>query len=232
MIPIVKIYGLPRCGTVYTKMLIEQNFDVVVFDDILGWKHGPVREEIDWTAGDWVNPSLPRQNFEADKFLRKVSWMKDEIIRQFDEDEIIYIFCTKNPYSWYNSRVNARNESFHLLKLGYLKEWNEINKNYIDFCSNNVDRIYIVRFEDYYFGGWQNTLKNIQNKFELTSKNSYYTNIEQVVSKRTKFSDEGKFDIKKYENNFYMNNFHDTDLVCFKIALNHKVMEFLKYEVH
>jgi len=38
----LKLYGLQRSGTNYIKFLLEQNFDVFVLQNWLGWKHGRV----------------------------------------------------------------------------------------------------------------------------------------------------------------------------------------------
>ena len=48
---VLKIYGLQRTKTNYLQKFLELNYDdILVLSNLSGWKHGFVKETIDWSG--------------------------------------------------------------------------------------------------------------------------------------------------------------------------------------
>ena len=50
----IKQYGIQRSCTNFVKVLLENNLEnTTVLTNVLGWKHGPHKDKIDWEGKDW-----------------------------------------------------------------------------------------------------------------------------------------------------------------------------------
>ena len=50
----IKQYGIQRSCTNFVKVLLENNLkNTTVLTNVLGWKHGPHKDKIDWEGKDW-----------------------------------------------------------------------------------------------------------------------------------------------------------------------------------
>ena len=55
----IKQYGIQRSCTNFVKVLLENNLDdTVVLTNILGWKHGPHKDKIDWEGNDFFSSTI------------------------------------------------------------------------------------------------------------------------------------------------------------------------------
>lgn len=199
---VIKIYGVPRSGTTYLKELIQLNFDVLVLEDHLGFQHGQVIKQIDWEGLDWPNPDYWSE--QRIKFLmRTVEQYKDDIQERFDWGKLYFVFIIKNPYAWYHSIRLTSKAPFEPLCLKNIYHWNERNRHYLEYYEEHPKNTFIVRYEDFYQIGYTGILTGLENLFSLT-KTGAYKNIAHVVSQKTAESDKGEFDMKKYQDKFYL----------------------------
>ena len=54
MVTYIKQYGIQRSCTNFVKLLLENNLEKsIVLSNVLGWKHGPHKKEVNWNGDDW-----------------------------------------------------------------------------------------------------------------------------------------------------------------------------------
>lgn len=225
---VVKVYGLPRSGTTYLEMLVRENFDTLVLNDHLGFQHGEIIKEIDWTGQNWPNPDYWSEK-RIELLNRVVLTYKNDIQRRFDRDELYFLIIVKNPYAWYHSiRLSSRAQMEPFIPQ-IIEHWNNRNSHYLQYCHDHYKNTMVVRFEDFYYGGFKIVLDRMKDKFKLEKRLDEYNNIPQVVSQRTVESDKGEFNMKKYEEKFYLDKLGDKVVKGISSKVNLRLMEYFGY---
>ena len=199
---VLKVYGVPRSGTTYLKQLIELNFDALVLEDALGFQHGQVIKQIDWEGLDWPNPDYWSEE-RIDNLKKQVMPYKEDIQERYTQGKLYFVFIIKNPYAWYHSIRLSSRAPFEPLCLKNIYHWNERNRHYLEYYQSHPKESFFVRFEDFYTEGYSTVLIGLEQIFNL-KKTGDYRNITHVVSQRTAESDIGEFNIKKYQDKFYL----------------------------
>jgi hypothetical protein len=226
---ILKVYGLPRSGTTYLKQLIELNFDALVLEDALGFQHGQVIREIDWTGHDWPNPDYWSEN-RIEQLKKQVMPFKDDIQERFNNGKLYFVFIIKNPYAWYHSIRLSSRDPFEPLCLKNIYHWNERNRHYFEYCGEHILSCLFLRYEQFYNNRYEAILDYIRMWFRLTKRNETFQNIKQVVSQKTVESDIGEFNMKKYEDKFYLDKLGPKVVEGITKHVDPKLMEVCDYE--
>lgn len=98
----IKLFGLPRSGTNYVKLLFERNFvDCAALGMVLGNKHDNFHVD---DARNWKYPEVTPEN------QRLTGSVVKEIKVEFDQGKIPCVICIKNPYSWAVSFFKLRKQ--------------------------------------------------------------------------------------------------------------------------
>lgn len=234
----IKQYGAKRTCTNYTKWLLQENFvGVEVLSEVLGWKHGPHLEEVDWTGRDWCDPKHPRKEKEAERRLA-IAMVTDELKSAVLEGGLRYAISVKNPYAWYASIMRyiklmpgrSSEEPGELIEL-----WNALYENWYGLTLRNRFAI-IVRHEDL-VTDFEPTLDRIAERLELTKKPGGYignasrmANMSDTNWQQSRIAGE-KFDSDYYTERRYLEGFDDVLLLQFRQGLSAPLMGAFGYEV-
>ena len=133
----VKIYGLQRTGTNYLTAMLKRNFsDVGILVNELGWKHDSVSlNNVDWNGSDWCSPYSNETEQQAERNVYLNTFNLEDLKNSYDTDQIHYLFCIKNPYSWYDSVVVKKDshayKNFNMQQI--IEFWNRVNNDYYNF---------------------------------------------------------------------------------------------------
>ncbi len=211
----IKIYSPQRCGSNYLEWLLKNNFlhDWTLDEgNILGWKHGYPVSTIDWTASNWDSQPVPQEI--KNKYLMKALPYKEIIQKAFDENQIIYLICTRNPYSWIFNKVDLE---------GNIQKWNEKNEILINFIKiNNINLI--IKHEELIIDPLK-VLIEIQSKFQLERAKNF-TNLENTIAARQTIKNE-TFDRTFFIEKKYIQK---DKLPLINKLLDESVMNFLDYK--
>lgn len=221
----IKIFGLKRSCTNYIESLLRTNFKehVLLHGNVMGWKHGKPVKEIDWTGHAWVEQYDPNA---IEQYMNSVS--RKSLQKEFDNDNILYIICIKNPYAWYLSYCKAANITPFPLKPEICYMWN-FNLEWIQEYMYHK-HYYVIRFEDM-LSNYSAVLDDIANKFNLTPKNKVWKNITKYITVNQKI-DDNVFNANYYLNNDYIFEYttHSYDnFNQFNQLLSIDLMESLHY---
>lgn len=179
-----KQFGAERTGTNYIRQLMLENIkDVVIFENIWGWKHGEpfTHQEIkDWYAKEINDP--------IDRLGRIIT----------PEDKVHPLVIVKNPYTWLNSIVDYRKRESRSIDLAAeYKKFNTIYRAYKDIIEAGGNDIfstgYAVQYENLLIDS-EKEIHKIVNVFGLELKDYY------IEPRHVKMS--GLFD--KVKKNFYL----------------------------
>jgi len=80
----IKIFGLPRSCTNVTEVAIKANFKTRILTNFPDWKHG-------------------KNTMEGRSLVDKE--------RRINTDDLVFVVCTKSPYSWFISITNFENRT-------------------------------------------------------------------------------------------------------------------------
>lgn len=211
---IIKIYGLQRSGTNYLSTLLQKNFDVEVWMNLGGWKHGFINK----------NPSKD-EIFNNTDYLTKLKYKDEYIIDLFSNKQVNFLCIVKNPYNWlisYKKFLDLTKKKFELVNSVNL--WNDIYLNYI---NNDIT---IIRYEDL-LNNFNKTLLLIKDKYDLKSKTKNFINENKVLKRNAdknigetlneKFINK-KINIKEY--------FSSKELKIINKTLNKDLMKKFNYD--
>jgi hypothetical protein len=207
----IKIYGLQRTGTNYVEWLIRENFcNVHVFKEgnVLGWKHGEPPKQIDWTGKNWDCQPVKKEIIES--YKKSILGLEKEINKNFYEDNIIYIICTRNPYSWLYKNVNLKD----------IKTWNEKNKIWLNFYFSKKNAFIINHYD--VIKNYNFFLEKLSKKYGLI-KNKKNKNINLKLEPRLKISKK-IFDKNFYQKKDYMKIIKKNDKILIKKNINKKLI--------
>jgi hypothetical protein len=232
----LKLYGLRRSGTNYARWLIENNFDdLFLLVNHLGWKHGKVIEEFDLSGLKWGIPEVDETNYETHKNIslwrKELEPIQQELEEAFLNNQIKYCFCIKNPFHYIASILKYKGE-VSIEK--WVKRWNKINNNYINFCEKNPDNCYIIRYEDYIHSGFYVVLREMMNRFDLSPKHKSlgsqdlveFINQEKVVSRGSK-TKEKKFDLESIKRKDYLRILKKDEITLIKELSDQNIIKKL-----
>lgn len=229
----VKQYGMKRSGTNYTRWLVQNNFvDVQPLSEILGWKHGPHPNDVDWTGSSWTDPSHTQEENERQALVAMVT---DDLREAVASNNIRYTITTKNPYAWWCSyvRFTERPEPMVSVKDG-IKLWNILHENWSCLVQKNPLAI-IVRYEDLLLN-LDKTMLQIAYKLQLEPKSGDFKDLEVRMARRSDLNwhmgpTTTQFDPSHYTDRKYLEIFDDKLLKTFGQLLAPSVMKRLGYEI-
>ena len=135
--------------------------------------------------------------------VEKAIPIKDKVQEALLNDKFNFVVVVKNPYSWYYCNKvyseKIKKDGQTVLDKGYIDWYNERNNEYYQYYKTENKNTFIVRYEDFYYGGYPNVLKNIGDKFNLSPKQLPFKDLDGVVGFASTISPPGKHDMKKYE---------------------------------
>ena len=214
----LKIYGLQRTGTNCMEWLMRNNFaHLHVFKDgnVLGWKHGRPPEVIDWSGMDWDNqPIIPGI---IEDYKLSIKGLEHEIQKAFDSDEILYLICVRDPYSWLHKNVNLRD----------ILTWNKKNNWWLEHCENH-NMCMIVDHQDLAID-YLYVLESIVDKFKLPRPESY-CGITNVIGARQRMENL-VFDNVFYANKMYIDNIDKSSRELIKNNIDLEIMDKLGFDI-
>ncbi len=224
---------MKRSGTNYTRWLIQNNFiNIQPLSEILGWKHGPHPDNIDWTGKSWADPFHTQAERERQALMVMVT---DDIREAVVSESIRYTITTKNPYAWWcsYSRFTERPEPMVSAGSG-IKLWNSLHENWLCLAEGNPLAI-IVRYEDLLLNLGK-TLTLIGSELQLEPKGDKFKDSEVKMARRSDLNwDMGQttipFDASHYTDRKYLKMFNKQLLEFFRQQLSPMIMEQLGYEI-
>jgi len=238
----IKQYGAKRSGTNYLKSIVHSNFeDVIVFSNILGWKHGCYYGD-SLLVEDWFEKKGKVSNSERQDAERLFNKLKVDIINSIREDDIRYLISVKNPYSWMSSMIKYLGKDMSILKNKkfvekHILNWNNVYRSWISL-KDSKQYFLVVKNEDM-LEDFDLNMGIIRDQLKLkTIDGNYFMN---NTNKMRNLSD-GSWNIsnsslkKENNNRFYIEKsylkYFDIDMLdninCF---LNKDVMKKLGYEM-
>lgn len=141
----VKQYGAAKCGTNYIKWLLQKNWKQVrVLSEILGSRHGPHVEPIDWSGKGWI----PKEK----GIPRLVEAVTPGIRQAYESGELWYIVIAKDPYAYcYSHAKRVKEEERNEIIRLRMEEWNEVYQSWSQLLDNKPEKAILVRHGDLLF---------------------------------------------------------------------------------
>jgi len=174
----IKIWGLQHTATNYLEQILNRNFkDILVLVNQLGWKHGPIVRNIDWSGKNWVqnNPPDVNEMLQIKNDLESIKCYKNEIIQKFNNNEIYNIVVIKDVYDWYNGVKIKRIGSNYNSTKDVINVWNNMCNDYFDYYK--VHKSNTIIFSYYKLrNNLHDCMKELIEKFEikLYDKENFY----------------------------------------------------------
>tara|TARA_B100000686_G_scaffold63934_1_gene68743 strand:+ start:1464 stop:2219 length:756 start_codon:yes stop_codon:yes gene_type:complete len=250
MVNYIKQYGIQRSCTNFVKVLLENNLeDTVVLTNILGWKHGPHKDKIDWEGNDWNIGQNLEEYVSSEELLR--------IKNAYKEEKIHYIICLKDPYAWlmsYSKYMNrqdkvrslgglvsegkkfvARKRGVQLNEIGeYLENWNMVHQNWANLIDKN-QKCASTKFEDL-LKNTQSEVERLSTFFNAKMKDEFYIPEKKMRRGGEKMAKENStenvaFDKEYYEEKKYLSHFNDEMLAEVRKHIDHDIAVRLGYDI-
>jgi len=150
MMRFIKMYGLQRTHTNWMEWILAANFDVTVLVNEMGWKHGSINtNDPDWT-----------QLATVPKLRGKVPALQ----AAYQQGELKWCFCVKNPFAWYRS-FRAYRQGASLTEA--MQMWNQRNAHYLQYFEAHKANCGFVRYEAL-LGSSHRVLSRLAKKLQLT----------------------------------------------------------------
>ena len=246
----IKQYGIQRSCTNFVKVLLENNLeDTVILTNILGWKHGPHKDKIDWEGKDW-NAGKKVEDYVSSKELSSIK-------NAYMEERIQYIICLKDPYAWlmsYSKYMNrqdkvrsigglvsegkkfvARKRGVQLDEMGeYLENWNLMHRNWADLNDTNR-KCTTTKFEDL-LQNPQSEVERLSTFFNTKMKDEFYIPEKKMKRGGEKMAKDNStedvaFDKEYYYEKKYLSHFNDEMLAEVRKNIDQEVAERLGYKI-
>jgi len=169
------------------------------------------------------------------EMVEKAIPIKDKVQEALLNDKFNFVVVVKNPYSWYYCNKvyseKIKKDGQTVLDKGYIDWYNERNNEYYQYYKTENKNTFIVRYEDFYYGGYPNVLKNIGDKFNLSPKQLPFKDLDGVVGFASTISPPGKHDMKKYEDRFYLDILGTKAIKFISKHVDKKLMKFFDYQI-
>lgn len=231
----IKQYGAQRTGTNYIKWVIQTNWpkQVTVLTNILGSKHGPYIEPIDWSGKGWVPKA------RANKGLAEA--VTPEIRHAYDNGELRYVVIIKDPYSYYwsNKRLFYPKGCPKELIQHLTTEWNDLYLNWWDLVvDKRPDQSIMIRHEDL-LEDLKGTMDKIAQKCQLPIQDSYKNTTKQMRTLNdAKWYTEKPINSKRkplnpsfYTERQYLEQLTDEEIGVITEFVNRSLMDEFGYEI-
>ena len=246
----IKQYGIQRSCTNFVKILLENNLeDTVVLSNVLGWKHGPHKKDIDWTGKNWEPHEQNIKNYISTDEL-------DSIKKAHYEGKISYIICLKDPYAWlvsyskYDNRPDKIrslgglvNESRKLLNRrkgvnldkipNYLDMWNQLHQNWIELAQ--MPNCTYTKYEDL-LENPEKEVERLARFFKTETKEDFYLPDKKMkrggekMNKNTATEDK-LFDSSYYIERKYMDNFSEEMCETVRKHIDSEIVQKIGYQI-
>ena len=246
----VKQYGIQRSCTNFVKILLENNLeDTVVLTNVLGWKHGPHKEKVDWNGKDW-DAGQNMENYVSTEDLERIK-------EEYEAERIQYIVCLKDPYAWllsYSKYSNRHDKVRSLRGLvsegqkfaarkrgiqpgeigGYLEKWNLLHRSWAELNDEN-SKCTTTKFEDL-LENPQFEIEKLANFFNAQMKEDFYLPEKRMKRGGEKMdmenaTEDAEFDRKYYTEKRYQSHFNEEMLAEVRKHIDLEVAERLGYKI-
>jgi len=231
----IKQYGAKRSGTNYTRWLLQENFHgVQVLSEVLGWKHGPHPDTIDWSGADWIDASHgPAAQAEKRRLLAMVT---DDLRRAAASGELRYVATVKNPYAWWDSYsrfVETKRPDLAMTPEEGVGLWNSLHANWHALSQRPLAAM--VRYEDLLLD-LDAALDRLAARLRLAKRDEGYRNAEVRMARRSDLSwgmgqTNKPFDPSYYTGKKYLARFDGALMDLFRRRLSAPLVSTLGYEI-
>ncbi len=129
---------MKRSGTNYVAAMCALNFrDVVVFSNILGWKHGPIAPPT-YDGSNWFETDRQRRLHER-AYLDKLQPVLTHAQQAVASGQLRVIVVIRNPYAgylsfarrWHGWRPEAKDYP-HARAVPYARSWSRSNRQWLE----------------------------------------------------------------------------------------------------
>ncbi len=231
----IKQYGAPRTGTNYVKWVIQVNWpdEARVLSNILGSKHGPYLEKMDWSGKGWIpkKAGIPQL----------VKAVTPEIRQAYDNGELRYVVIIKDPYCYYwsNKRLFYQKGCSKKGIQHLTTAWNKLYLNWWDLVVNKRPaQSIIIRHEDL-LEDLKGTLDKVAKKCQLPIQDSYKNTTKQMRTLNdAKWHTEKPLNSKRkrldptfYTERKYLKQLRDEEVGIITKFLDRSLMDEFRYEI-
>ena len=250
MVNYIKQYGIQRSCTNFVKVLLENNLeDTVVLTNILGWKHGPHKDKIDWEGKNW-NVGQKLEDYVSSEELLNIK-------NAYKKERIQYIVCLKDPYAWLMSYSKYMNRQDKVRSLGslvsegkkfvarkrgvqldeireYLENWNQVHRNWAILIDTN-QKCTTTKFEDL-LQNPESEVKRLSAFFNKKMKDDFYLPEKKMKRggekmAKEKSTEDKAFDKEYYNEKKYLSHFSDEMLAEVRKHIDQGVADKLGYDI-
>jgi hypothetical protein len=132
----IKIYGIQRTGTNYIEWLLNNNFSdchVLLEDNVLGWKHGKVKETIDWSDTNKSYIDYHKKNLNTTFIIKYEDYIESSFSEILKKVEGVFGLTRKhkefiNQLNTIGARCEIRQNKFdnnYIINKDYMKIYDE-----------------------------------------------------------------------------------------------------------
>ncbi|MCG8433050.1 MAG: hypothetical protein MJA83_03335 [Gammaproteobacteria bacterium] len=234
----IKMYGMERTFTTYSKLLIEQNMEsVYVLVNMLSWKHGlhPSKFSLD-ADSDWVRRWFNKSPGDIEKTEFPLALARDTFAA-WERRELQYYVATKNPYAWYVSYARYKSHPKDPFKRSYIerafKHWNSRYESWMKLCSNDKNA-YVWRYEDFVEKGLDWYLDEVSSTYNLVRKSKVFDTKKKLVpgGQRITPSSVRRYDhdLTYYSEMRYMKEFNTATFCAVRDAVDWDIAHSMGYK--
>ncbi len=232
---IIPLLGLFKTCTNYTKALLENNYEIEINDDLLGWKHGIVATRSNQSTQS--QPNLCPLVIVKDPYAALHSWYK-----HYRENGLGIKSTAKNFSEFIRSRIVFYDESAEI-KPEYafsnpIEMWNCVVRNHVSVAIQT--RGYVARYEDLLLRPEESS-QLVSQWFDLLRKTDDFLipphTIRNTHEKNTHHDHSGYIDSLEFDEKdfftrkIYLQQYENDDLEIMSAFLDKDLLHYLSYEV-
>ena len=220
-LPSVKIFGLPRVGTNYTRYLLESNFVVNVLVDRGGWKHG------------YISPALHPKRRCIMLCKDPYAWLCS-VFRYYSDPHFEVVTLDNSSFdAFIRSEFTLAHLGMVLAFANPIQCWNQMNRHWLHIPITERS-LFLVRYENL-LAHPEKEITKLATRLKLARKSEAFDtprnslvatrDEEEMVQKDT------KFDKAYYTEKQYMSEYTSKQLDFVKVRLDPDIVKRLRYQL-
>lgn len=218
-------YGLQRSGTNFLETLLKKNFRVNI-PNLRKEREHPLQKHFRLYHD---KTKIPEPKYYNEYTYDHFKEFEHSLDLEKKANGIIII--SKDPYSWLLSyEIWANKCSWPIPNYSYMEEYNLFLSKWREF-ENQTDKIIFIRYIDL-LEKPEEILNQIQEKFELKRKLSFFNSKLTLSQKKVAVSDVFTNEKKDfYVKKKYLDHYSNQSLKNINKHLSKELMQFLRYEI-